>query len=142
MTGRPGINFINSIGSVALYIALGAWLVPLYGDSGRGAVGMAIVDAIVTALVNTVRVIEAKVMVGIQPFGRTYYKPVLATLAGASVLLGWKLAFGASIASELVGLVLGAAAFLVALKAMGLDAEERMVISRVRKRALKGRTKG
>jgi O-antigen/teichoic acid export membrane protein len=142
MTGRPGINFINSIGSVALYIALGAWLVPLYGDSGRGAVGMAIVDAIVTALVNTVRVIEAKVMVGIQPFGRTYYKPVLATLAGASVLLGWKLAFGASIASELVGLVLGAAAFLVALKAMGLDAEERMVINRVRKRALKGRSKG
>ena len=142
MTGRPGINFINSIGSVALYLALGAWLVPLYGESGRAGVGMAIVDVIVTALVNTIRVIQAKVLVGIQPFGRTYYKPVVATLAGAAVLLVWKLAFGTSVPSELAGLVIGAVVFLVALKAMGLDAEERMVIDRVRKRALKGRNKG
>ncbi|MGH2702052.1 MAG: oligosaccharide flippase family protein [Actinomycetota bacterium] len=142
MTGRPGINFMNSIGSVALYLALGAWLVPLYGESGRAGVGMAIVDVIVTALINTIRVIQAKVLVGIQPFGRTFYKPVVATLAGAAVLLGWKLAFGTSIPSELAGLVFGAAAFLVALKIMGLDAEERMVINRVRKRTLKGRKKG
>lgn len=142
MTGRPGINFINSIGSVALYLALGAWLVPRYGESGRAGVGMAIVDVIVTALVNTIRVIQAKVLVGIQPFGRTYYKPVVATLAGAAVLLVWKLAFGTSVPSELAGLVVGAVVFLVVLKAMGLDAEERMVIDRVRKRALKGRHKG
>lgn len=139
MTGRPGVNFINSIVSVGAYIALGAWLVPMYAASGRGAVGMAIVDVIVTALVNSARVVEAKFLVGIQPFGRTFYKPVVATLAGAAVLGAFKLTFGTSIPSELAGLVLGACAFLGALRVMGLDAEERMVINRVRKRAFKGR---
>ena len=136
MTGRPGVNFANSIVSVALYVALGWWLVPDYG-----AVGMAVVDSLVTALVNSVRVIEAKLLVGIQPFGRTFYKPVVATLAGAAVLGTWKLVLGASIPSELAGLVAAAVVFVVVLKAMGLDAEERMVIDRVRKRALKGRGK-
>ena len=102
---------------------------------------MAVVDSLVTALVNSVRVIEAKLLVGIQPFGRTFYKPVVATLAGAAVLGTWKLVLGASIPSELAGLVAAAVVFVVVLKAMGLDAEERMVIDRVRKRALKGRGK-
>jgi O-antigen/teichoic acid export membrane protein len=136
MTGRPGINFINSVVSGVLYVALGAWLVPLHG-----VLGMAWVDAIVTALVNSARVIEAKILVGIQPFGRTFYKPVAATLAGAAVLGAFRLGFGDSIPSELAGLALGSAAFLIALKAMGLGPEERMVIDRVRGRDFKGRRK-
>ncbi|MGH2699179.1 MAG: oligosaccharide flippase family protein [Actinomycetota bacterium] len=136
MTGRPGLNFINSIVTVVLYLALGAWLVPMDEPLG-GAVGMAITDSIVTALVNTARVIQAKILVGIQPFGRTFYKPVVATLAGAAVLALWKFALGTSIPSELAGLTLAAVVYLAALRAMGLDAEERMVINRVRKRAFK-----
>jgi len=140
MTGHPGLNFANSVVSVVLYIALGAWLVPMDGPLG-GAVGMAITDSIVTALVNTARVIQAKRLVGIQPFGRTFYKPVVATLAGAAVLGAFKLALGASIPVELAGLALATVVYLFALKVMGLDAEERMVINRVRRRAFKNRTK-
>jgi O-antigen/teichoic acid export membrane protein len=140
MTGRPGLNFVNSIVSVVLYVALGAWLVPMDGPLG-GAVGMAITDAFVTALINTARVIQAKVLVGVQPFGRTFYKPVVATLAGAAVLGMVKLVFGTSIPSELAGLVVAGIVYFVALRAMGLDAEERLVINRVRQRAFRKRSK-
>ena len=140
MTGRPGLNFINSIVSVVLYLALGAWLVPMDGPLG-GVVGMAITDSIVTALVNTARVIQAKILVGVQPFGRTFYKPVVATLAGAGVLGAFKLLLGSSIPSELAGLAVAAVVYLVVLRAMGLDAEERMVINRVKARAFKNRGK-
>lgn len=134
MTGRPGINFVNSVCAVALYVALGAWAVPEHG-----AVGMAAVDAGVTALVNLVRVVEAKVLVGVQPFGRTFFKPVAATLGASAVLLAWRLVPGESIPLELGGLAVAGVVYVVALRALGMDAEERAVLERIRRRALRGR---
>ena len=132
MTGHPGINFINSAVSVALYIGLGVWAVPRYG-----VIGMAWVDSGVTALINTVRVIQARILVGVQPYGRTFYKPVLATLVASGALLLWKGFAGDSIAVQAAGLALGALVYLAVLRALGVDEEEREVFSRIRKRALK-----
>ena len=132
MTGRPGVNFINSLVSVSLYIALGIWLVPEHG-----VVGMAVVDLIVTALVNGARVIEAKILVGVQPFGRTFYKPVVATLGGAAVLLLWQLVPGDSIPVEIAGIVVASFAYIVILARLGIDPEERHVFDRIKKRAIK-----
>ncbi len=137
MTGRPGVNFVNSAVSVALYIALGAVVVPEYG-----AVGMAAVDAFVTALVNIVRVIETKILVGIHPFGRTFYKPVVATLAGAAVLLIWRLLPPTALLFDAAGIVVGAVAYALVLRALGIDEEERYVLDRIRKRAFRGKRGG
>jgi hypothetical protein len=52
-----------------------------------------------------------------------------------------KLLFGTSIPSELAGLVVAAIVYFIALSTMGLDAEERLVINRVRQRAFKNRNK-
>jgi hypothetical protein len=57
------------------------------------------------------------------------------------VLGAFRLVFGSSIPSELAGLAVGAVVYLVTLRAMGLDAEERMVIDRVKARAFKNRGK-
>ncbi len=132
MTGRPHINLINSVISVALYVALGIIVVPEHG-----ALGMAAVDAGVTALVNSVRVVQAKVLVGIQPFGRTFYKPVVAGLAGGAVLLAVRLVLGSAIGIELAGLVAGAITYLGALRLLGLDDEERAVFERIKLRAFR-----
>lgn len=132
MTGHPGVNFANSAVAVALYIVLGAMVVPEHG-----VVGMAWVDTGVTILINTVRVIEAKLLVGVQPFGKTFYKPVVATLAAAAALAPWKLFAGDSIAVQAVGLGIGLVVYLAALRALGVDAEERMVLNRIKKRAFK-----
>ncbi|MEA2451755.1 MAG: hypothetical protein QOG04_465 [Actinomycetota bacterium] len=132
MTGRPGVNFVNSIVSVGLYIGLGIVVVPKYG-----ALGMAYVDAIVTAAVNIVRVIEAKILVGVQPFGRSFIKPVAATLIGSGVLLAWRLVPGDGYPIEVAGVGLAALVYIAALAVFGIDEEERYVWDRIRTRASK-----
>jgi O-antigen/teichoic acid export membrane protein len=129
MTGRPGVNAINSAVGVALYIAGGFWVVP-----DHGAVGMAAVDAVVTALINSARVVEAKLLVGVQPFGKSFTKPVMATAIGAGAVLLWKLIPGDNAVLDITGICLGALAFLGALRLLGLDREERYVIEQVRSR--------
>lgn len=136
MTGRPGVNFANSLVGVGLYVVLGLWIVPEHG-----ALGMAYVDAIVTAIINTTRVIEAKLLVGVQPFGRSFYKPVVATLFGAGALLAWRLVPGDGYLVEVAGVVVGALVYVFVLSRFGLDDEERYVWDRIRSRALKGKGK-
>ena len=133
MTGRPGVNFANSAVGVVLYAAGGVALVPRYG-----VVGMAVVDAFVTALVNSARVVEAKLLVGVQPFGRSFLKPVTATLVAAAVLLAWRLVPG-GLAVEIAGVVVAAAVYLGVLRALGLDPEERHVWERIKARATRRR---
>ncbi len=134
MTGRPGMNLVNSAFGVGLYLALGAAIVPRHG-----ILGMAVVDSIVTALVNTARVVEAKILVGVQPFGRSFFKPVVATLAGAAVLLAWRAVPGDALWTGAAGIVVAAVVYFAALKRLGVDPEERMVIERVKQRAFKRR---
>jgi O-antigen/teichoic acid export membrane protein len=122
MTGRPGINFVNSAVAVALYVGLGIWIVPRHG-----AIGMAWVDAAVTAVINVVRVVEARLVVGVHPFGRSLLKPLVAS-AVAVVALGVILAFLPSGTGGAVAALGGAGLVYVGLlKKMGLDAEERQV---------------
>jgi O-antigen/teichoic acid export membrane protein len=132
MTGRPGVNFLNSLVAVAAYLAIGLAVVPEHG-----AVGMAIVDAVVTTLVNLARVVEAKVLVGVQPFGRSFLKPVTATAVAAALLLGWRAVTGRGTVIELAGLVVAGAVYLGALLLFGLDDEERFVWERIKSRTLK-----
>lgn len=132
MTGHPGVNFVNSAVSVALYIGLGILVVPEYG-----VVGMAAVDLGVTAFINTLRVVEAKILVGVQPFGRTFFKPVAATLVGAAVLLASRIVTGGEMLLEIGAIVVASAAYLLTLRILGLDEEEKQVWRRIKKRAFK-----
>ncbi|MFN2489858.1 MAG: hypothetical protein ABR529_09010, partial [Actinomycetota bacterium] len=117
---------------VALYVVLGAWAAPRHG-----ALGMAVVDAAVTALVNSARVVEAKLLVGVQPFGNTFFKPVVASAVGGLALLAWRLVPGESVPIQVAGLAVAAAVYAGLLKVLGIDPEERMVLDRIKRRALK-----
>jgi len=134
MTGRPGVNFVNSIVGVGSYIALGFWLVPRYG-----ALGMAIGDAVVTGSVNVVRVIEAKVLVGVQPYGRSFLKPVSATAAAAAVAVLWRAVFGDAVIISVGGLAVAAVVYLGVLLLMGVDPEERHIWETIKTRMLRRR---
>ena len=130
MTGRPGINFINSIVAVALYIGLGAMVVPRHG-----AVGMAAVDASVTVLINGARVVQAKLLIGVQPFGNSIRKLLFAAAGAASVVLAWRLVPGESVILDGVGLLLGGVVYVAILAIFGLDPEEQHVWERIKLRA-------
>jgi O-antigen/teichoic acid export membrane protein len=132
MTGRPGVNFANSVVGVALYVLLGVLLIPRYG-----ALGMAIGDALVTTVMNSARVFQAKVLVGVQPFGRSFLKPVAATGVAALFSVTWRGLFGEGLPVLVAGLAAAAVVYLVVLRAFGLDPEERHVWERIRSRASK-----
>jgi O-antigen/teichoic acid export membrane protein len=137
MTGRPIVNFANSVVAVGLYVGLGILVVPQHG-----AVGMAVVDAAITALINIARVVEGKLLVGVQPFGRSYLKPVTATLAGAAVLFAWNaVGPGGTAGTPLVGIAVAGAVYALLLRLMGLDPEERLVLERIRARLLRFRVR-
>jgi O-antigen/teichoic acid export membrane protein len=132
MSGRPGINLINSVAAVALYISLGIWIVPAHG-----AVGMAVVDAIVTALINVTRVIEAKVLVGVQPLGKSLLKPLAAFAGLAAVLVIRQLFLPDGSLLTLGALIVSGAMYLLILKLLGADPEERHVLDLLKKRLLR-----
>lgn len=133
MTGRPVVNLMNSIMAVLLYVGLGFWIVPAHG-----AVGMAWVDATVTVLVNTARVVESKLLVGVHPFGRSFLKPVVATAALSMMLLISRPVAGDSLALQGIAVVIAAATYLLVLRLMGIDPEERDVYERIKTRMLRG----
>ncbi|HET7483128.1 MAG TPA: oligosaccharide flippase family protein [Actinomycetota bacterium] len=135
MTGRPWVNLANSVVAVALYVGIGAFVVPRYD-----AFGMAVVDASVTAVVNSVRVIEAKILVGVQPFGRSILKPIGATLVGAAVLLLWMQIPGRSAVVDGAGIAVAGLVYVGVLRLMGLDEEERIVWRSIRRRVSRGRS--
>ena len=134
MTGRPGVNFVNSLVAVGLYFGLGMW-----AASEHGALGVAVVDAGVTAAVNLVRVLQAWILVGVQPFGRSFLKPVIATVAGAAVLLACKPITNGNTWLTLAAVGVAGVVYLGILRALGLDPEEQHVWNRIKARALKGR---
>ena len=135
MTGHPGYNFVNSLVSVVLYVALAYLVVPTHG-----VLGMAFVHSSVVALSNSARVVIAWRLVGVQPFGRSFLKPVIATAVGAVVLLLWRVIPGDPIWLEIAGLIVAGLAYLAVLRALGVDEEERYVFDRIKARALRGRS--
>jgi O-antigen/teichoic acid export membrane protein len=129
MTGWPAVNLANSVGAMTLYIGAAVFVVPT-----RGAVGMAVIDAAVTALINICRVVQARVLVGVQPYGPSFLKPVLATLCAAAVLLTWKLVPGEGVATGVAGLLVAGTCYVLVLWKLGIDPEERFVYERIRGR--------
>jgi O-antigen/teichoic acid export membrane protein len=127
MTGRTGINFANSIVAVVAYVGLGVLLVRSYG-----AIGIALVDALVTAAVNGARVIQGKLLIGIHPFGKSFMKPVIATSAASAVVLALGFVVDDRPAFEALAMVAGGCVYLTILWRMGIDAEERHVYERMK----------
>jgi O-antigen/teichoic acid export membrane protein len=136
MTGRPWLNLINSIVAVGAYVGLGVLVVP-----DHGALGMAVVDAGVTAFANLTRVVEGKLLVGVQPFGRSLLKPLSASVAMAGVLLLWGL-LSSALVVQLIGLLVGLAVYLAVLLALGIDEDERYVWQQIRRRFLRALDRG
>jgi O-antigen/teichoic acid export membrane protein len=127
MTGWPTVNLANSIGAMGLYVGAAAFVVPAHG-----VVAMALIDSAVTVLINICRVIQARVLVGVQPYGPSFWKPVVATLCFTAVLLAWKMVPGVGLVRGIVGLLVAGACYVLALWKLGTDPEERFVYEGIR----------
>lgn len=126
MAGFPIINLLNSVVVTALYI-VAAWIfVPTHG-----VIGMAVIHGAATAASNLVLVVAAKRLTGLQPFGWSFLKPVLATGLAAVLLLAWRIVFERGVLLDLTGLVVASALYGLTLWLAGFDREDRIVYERI-----------
>jgi O-antigen/teichoic acid export membrane protein len=128
MTGHPGINLGYSFMQVSLFIFLGVLVVP-----DHGLMGMAWVSAVVTLVGNVARLLHVWILVGIQPFGRTFFKPVVATLVAAVPMIAANYVDG--VAVDAVSIGVAAVLFLLTLRLLGIDPQEAHVFEQLKRRA-------
>lgn len=75
MSGRSGLNLVNTVLLVAVNLGLNLSLIPRYGIAGA-----ALAAAVSVSLINLLRVVEARVCLGVHPFRRSLLKPIAAVL--------------------------------------------------------------
>ncbi|MDP2315340.1 MAG: polysaccharide biosynthesis C-terminal domain-containing protein [Pseudomonadota bacterium] len=135
MAGHQRATLLNGIPAMALNLALSYALIPTLGVTGA-----AIANAIATMTANGVGLWQVRMALGIHPFDRAFLRPLVAGLPCAAV--AW--AVGAWVdAPPLVTVAIagigGGVVFLAALRALGLDADDRVVVdaivAKVRRRA-------
>jgi len=132
MSGRPGLSLVDNVSVLIANIALNIWLIPRYG-----IVGSAYAWAVSLALVNILRVVQVKKVLGMFPFGPGEAKALVAAVAAGLVAVTiqhWR--DDVSLAT----LVLGGAAlgvtYLAVVAALGITRDDRLVLD-----ALRGRRK-
>ncbi len=129
MTGRPGMELLNSGISGAMNIALNLWLIPRYG-----ALGAALATAMTIATLNIIRLWEVYHIHHCHPFRFSTLKVLTAfALAGGAM---WQL--GQTYQLELGGKLACMGGFLVIylglLFAFGWDDEDQLVLHRLRRK--------
>jgi O-antigen/teichoic acid export membrane protein len=133
MSGRQALQMANSIGALVLNVALNVWLIPQYG-----IVGAATSWAITIAGFNLLRLAQVNKLMGMLPVDRGLLKgiaagvPAIASAVVASALL-----------DGLAALVAGTAAvgctYVIAIMALGLEEDDRLVVKTLGRRLRPGR---
>ena len=85
-------------------------------------------------MINGARVVQTKLLIGVQPFGKSIRKPLFAAAGAAAVALTWRLVPGAGLILDGVGLLLGGVVYVAILAVFGLDPEEQHVWERLKSR--------
>lgn len=132
VSNRPRINLLNAIVLLVLQAGLDIWLIPEFGILGA-AIGASV--SLVT--LGLIRLLQSFFILKMNPFHISQNKPILAGLIAAAItLLARQLYQPFATASFLwIGnLILYVATYLVTLKLLGLEEEDRELLNRVFKR--------
>lgn len=130
MSGRVAMNMADNVGVLVLNVAMNLWLIPR-----AGIVGSAIAWSLSLALVNAVRVVQVRVVVGSSPFTASTTKALLA--GAAAGVTGWLVEglLPASLALLGVALVV-LVSYVAVVLALGVSADDRLALaSMVRRRS-------
>jgi O-antigen/teichoic acid export membrane protein len=83
MTGHRGLPLLNSLAGLAIWLALGMWLVP-----DRGAEGMAIAVSAAVVLTAVLAIVQLYWRDRISPLGHGFWRAALAAAACVALLWG------------------------------------------------------
>ena len=122
MTGHQRIEVANTLVTAGLMIGGMFLVVPR-----QGIVGAAIVNSAIVAGMNLVKLVEVRLLVGIQPYDRSYLKLIGAAAVAGTV--GWSLSWAGETWPPLVQvltLTVGVGtSYTAVLLAFGLDEDDR-----------------
>jgi len=129
VSGRSRLMLANNVVVAIVNVTLGLVLIPRLGLVGAASAALGGV-----VLLHTLVTIEVRLLHGVNPVGWSTLKP----LAAAAVMLGVEILVGALVAPPgaripLV-IVAGLASYLGTLAALGLPAEDRSLVARMRAR--------
>jgi len=130
MSGRPGLSLFDNVLVLVANVALNIWLIPVYGIEGS-----AIAWAVSLVLVNVLRVVQVKQVLGMFPFGAGEVKAVGAAVAAAIVGLGvqhWRMQV--NIVTLLIGGLAVALTYVAVVAALGITEDDRLVWDALRGR--------
>ncbi len=132
MTGYTKLKLMNSIIRIALTLFVSLLLIP-----SLGMVGAAVSALVGVTVLNVLRVVEVYVLFRLIPYDISFVKPVLAGIAAWLVALtsaNWLPPMDPGLQIILrMALLVGTYAGVLLL--LGLDAEDRAILKRVRRRA-------
>lgn len=131
MTGHQRVELFNTAASTVAMLLGMAWAAQRFG-----LIGVAAVNSAVIASMNLLKLLEVRLLIGIQPYGWSYLKLLAATLLAG---LGgwWSYHLLAGMAGEVTLFavpVVVAAIYGMALLLIGLEAEDRILLRLVRQR--------
>ncbi len=128
MTGHTRIKLANTVLWTILLIGSGALLIPRWDVAGAATASL-----IAVAIVNVAAVVEVWVIEGLQPFDRTFLKPVGAAVVafGAGFALRDLLPVGTAFVPAAVQGTLVSVLYLGLLLLFGLESDDRLVAHRV-----------
>lgn len=123
MAGHQRATLWNAVPAVILNLALSIVLLPRYGVTGA-----AIANGVAMVAANGIGLWQVRAALGIHPFDRAFLRPLLAALPCAGVVAAFGLLPAPPLVTVLAAGLVGGAAFLVALRLLGLDADDRVVV--------------
>jgi len=134
MTGRQNIDFINGVVLLLGNIGLNVWLIPIYGVLGAAsATGISLI------FIHLIRLVEVAKILNMIPYDKRYTKPLLAGVI--TMLIGTFLKLRFLNLTSLIWILAGMGILLIfyilILYAMGLEQEDKIVLSAFRKKFLK-----
>ena len=136
MSGRPSLNMYNNGAWLGCNFLLNYWLL----THGYGLYGAALGATVSVFFVNAIRIVQIRLIHGIRPFERSQIKPVAAASAAAGVAwLARGDATGGLLETSVVPLFLFLLVYVFALRAMGLEAEDRALLERLSARLKRAR---
>lgn len=137
MSGRSDLTLINMIVIFLLTVGFDWLLIPRYG-----LLGATIVGSISIILLNIARVVEVWWLLRIHPFKLNFYKPVLAGLFAAGIILAAQyLHWTETLLSALVAICIFCALYLAAIVLFKLDADDLVVLDAIKQKVLTLRLK-
>lgn len=135
MSGRVLLNMVNNVAVLALNVGLNLVLIPRLG-----ILGAALAWSVSLAVVNIVRVVQVRRVLGLLPFGAVTVKSAVAAVAAGAA--GW--AVRVIVTDEWLQLGLGVVAvfvvFVGVVVALGVDDTDRVMLASVLARLRPERT--